>query len=54
MDSNFSKLCELIAKKDSKAVEVSEPSPQLYRHPNHPVHQSNWETGRTSRSEEGI
>ena len=54
MDSNFSKLCELIAKKDSKAVEVSEPSPQPYQHPNHQVHQSNWETGRTSRSEEGI
>ena len=50
MDLNFTKLFELIVKKDSKAVEVSEPSPPPYRHPNHQVHHLNLEPGRSSRS----
>lgn len=54
MDSNFERLCNLIAKKDSKAVDVSEASPPPYRHPNYQVHQSNLEPGRSFRSDEGV
>ncbi|KAL0763739.1 hypothetical protein Bca101_079890 [Brassica carinata] len=35
MDSHFVKQCELIAKKDSKSVEITEPNPQPFRHPTH-------------------